>query len=168
MASPSIDNYTIGKGNLYTAPLGTTTWTHRGNCPRFEFEIAYDNDKEHISSMEGVGKVDLTIAGKQSASLTIDLDEITNSNLQLALAGGAGTGGADGDIGSTSGSTLKVRLVQTNDYGPTRELIFDSVLLRLNGASAFIGEDFQVLSLTGKVNFDGTRFGYWNDIAVSA
>lgn len=166
MASPSIDNYTIGKGNVYTSSDGVT-WTHRGNCKEFTFEISYDDDKEHISSMEGVGRVDLTIPGKQKATLSLVLDEMSTDNMKLALAGDTGTGGQDFDIGVNSGSTLWVKLTQTGDYGPTREFIFPSVLLRLDGAMSFIGEDFVEMTISGSVNYTSNRFGYWNDLVVS-
>lgn len=158
MASPDIDNYTIGKGNVYFSDDGST-WVHVGNVPRFEFEQSLET-LDHFSSMEGVKTRDLQIITGNTATLTIDIEEITNMNLQIALMTGTSK-----DIGSVTSVRKWVKLTQTQDYGPTREYIFPSVDFKPSGAIGFISEGIQTITLEGSVNVSLGRFGYWSDIA---
>lgn len=84
--SPNTDNYFIGKGIVYWQNDGETTWRDLGNVP--EFEVSLNIDKlDHFSSREGTRKKDKSVIREQGGTVRMVLEELTASNLAMALMG---------------------------------------------------------------------------------
>src|SRR5262252_8128449 len=82
---PSTLNYYIGKGNVYTAAVGSTSWAHIGNCPKFSLKPAQEFI-EHFSSMAPGAQVqDLVLLKTQALSVTINCDEMHAETIMLGL-----------------------------------------------------------------------------------
>lgn len=84
--SPNVDNYTLGKGNVYWMATGANTWRHVGNVPELELSLTVDK-LEHFSSMEGVNEKDRVVVRTKSGTSRAVLEELTPDNMALMLMG---------------------------------------------------------------------------------
>src|SRR4051794_20796152 len=118
-ASPSVNNYHIGKGIVSFKEKGGTDFVDLGNAPSFVYSPSVEK-LEHFSSREGVKTKDFTAITQVGATITFSLDEITGANLAFfALAEEDAT--TPGEI-SLSGLTKTefegdIMVVGTNDVG---------------------------------------------------
>jgi hypothetical protein len=147
-------------GSTGTFTDGTVVWTSvpwidLGNCPKFSFTPEIET-LEHFSSREGVKTRDKKVVISQKASLSLELDEITVENLELALLGDTtgATGSREVQIFANSQIDGQVKLVGSNSVGNTFTHRFKSVSVTPDAEVDFIGDDWAVLSLKMEVNLD--------------
>lgn len=163
--APSVNNYQIGKANVYFTPVGGAR-RHVGNVPSANFEIAPDK-LDHFSSMAGIKKKDFSAVLSVTGTLTLTLEEINADNLALALLGSdpAADNTTEGDgniafiIGAVESVSGRVEVIGSNDVGPKWTYDFPSVTFTPSNAVDFIGEDFSGLQIEGDVlatTIDGT------------
>jgi hypothetical protein len=153
-------------GSTGTFTDGTVTWTavpwnDLGNCSKFSFKPEVET-LEHFSSREGVKTRDKKVITSQKAGLSLELDEITVENLELALLGT--TTGATGSrvvtIYSNSQVDGQMKLVGTNAVGKLFTHKFGAVSIMPDAEIDFIGDDWATLGLTVEVNLDSAgKFG---------
>lgn len=163
--SPNVNNYYLGKGNVYVSETatepGTGDWRHVGNVPEFEFTPEIEN-LEHFSSMEGVRTKDRTIVLEKSGQLRMVLEEFTPENLAVALLG-TQEDNSDGDavieIFAENSKRLAVKFVGSNDVGPRYEAFFPGVDFIPSAAIGLINEEWGNMELTGDVVTVGGSFG---------
>jgi hypothetical protein len=113
-ASPSIQNYHIGKGIVSFKQDGAGTFLDLGNAPSFVWSPTIEK-KEHFSSREGVKTKDFTAITQTGATIKMTLDEINVENLAIFT------------LGEISGNTVSAfkkteiagifKVVGTNDIG---------------------------------------------------
>lgn len=153
-------------GSTGTFVDGTVTWTSvpwndLGNCPKFSFKPEVET-LEHFSSRAGVKTRDKKVVTSQKASLSVELDEITVENLEIALLGT--TTGATGSrvvtIFSNSQIDGQLKLVGANSVGRLFTHKFGAVSVMPDQEIDFIGDDWATLGLTVEVNLDSAgKFG---------
>lgn len=89
---PNTDDYNLGRGILYFAPLDTdgTPLGYRdlGNAPEFSISVETET-LEHQSSRAGLKVTDKEVLISQKVSLSLTLDEINFENLAALLSGTA-------------------------------------------------------------------------------
>lgn len=151
--SPNVNNYLIGKGNVYFTPEGGSR-RHMGNCPEFEIEMEVE-ELEHFSSMEGTRRKDLTVVLESSATITLTLEEFSKENIALMTLGTLGTDSEGNNVieAMTKNSTKGLlEFEATNDVGPKFNYLFPSVSFRPSGALNPISEEWATMELVGDIN----------------
>lgn len=154
--SPNVNNYLIGKGNVYFTPEGGVR-RHMGNCPEFEIEMEIE-ELEHFSSMAGTRTKDLTVVLERSATITLTLEEWSKENIALMVLGALDTDSEGNNVihamqtGATKGL---LEFEGTNDVGPKFNYYFPSVSFRPNGALNPISEEWGTMELIGDINVSG-------------
>jgi hypothetical protein len=163
LVSPNIGNYFIGKGIVSIKLLGESTFTDCGNVPVFEF-LAKVTNLDHYSSRTGVRVKDFTAVIEISASLTIQMEELTARNMGFALLG-LPTGGPSPvpdtiDILANPVIYGSVKLQGTNDIGPVWTVILPLVKLSPSKAISLIANTWGTVDLEGDVLFDQLSGGF--------
>lgn len=171
LTSPDTGNYAVLKGNVYFTPSGVGgTKRHMGNCTQFDFEPAV-NTLDHFSSMTGIKTKDFSEALEKSATLLLTLEEITLSNLQIALLGDTIAG--DPVTATSEGHGLmgfeilanalvngKVEIIGSNTVGPKYQIILPSVNFIPSKAISFMGDsNWASIELKGDVLAVNGSFG---------
>jgi hypothetical protein len=159
--SPSVQNYHIGKGIVSFKETGSPTFVDLGNAPSFVYTPNVEK-KEHFSSREGIKTKDFTAITQISATIKVQLDEITPENLAMFALGDLTTGGTiTGLTKAEFTGTLKV--VGTNDIGQHIGWEGDISFVP-SGDFSFItdSDDFSIIELEAEVQkaVDGS-FGTW-------
>ena len=160
--SPSVQNYHIGKGVVTFKETGSATFVDLGNAPSFVYTPNVEK-KEHFSSREGIKTKDFTAITSISATIKVQLDEITPENLAMFALGELSSDGTiTGLTKAEFTGTLKV--VGTNDIGQHVGWEGDISFVP-SGDFSFItdSDDFSVLELEAEVQKapDGS-FGVWS------
>jgi hypothetical protein len=118
-ASPSIQNYHIGKGIVSFKQDGASSFVDLGNAPSFVWSPKIEK-KEHFSSREGVKTKDFTAITQTGATIKMKLDEINGENLAIFTLGEVGTD-TDGNVTVQAFKKTEIagifRVVGTNDIG---------------------------------------------------
>jgi hypothetical protein len=118
-ASPSIQNYHIGKGIVSFKQDGAPDFVDLGNAPSFVWTPSIEK-KEHFSSREGVKTKDFTAVTQTGATIKVTLDEINGPNLAIFSLGELGTD-TDGNATVTAFKNTEIagiiKVVGTNDIG---------------------------------------------------
>jgi hypothetical protein len=118
-ASPSIQNYHIGKGVVSFKEDGAASFADLGNAPSFVWTPTVEK-KEHFSSREGVKVKDFSAITQIGATIKMTLDEINAENLSLFTLGEIGTD-TDGNVTVAAFKKTEIagifRVVGTNDIG---------------------------------------------------
>lgn len=160
MSSPNVQNYLIGKGNVYFTPQGGER-RHMGNCPTFEVELEI-TELEHFSSMEGVRTKDLTVVTEKGGTVRLVLEEFTPENLAVALLGDQSVN-TEGNIEIAVFSQNLIRgrleLIGSNEVGPKINWDFPSVAFRPDAAIAGISEEWGTLEVLGDIESVNGSFG---------
>lgn len=86
--SPSTDNYTISKAEIFLADYGSNAYRHVGNAPTCTLALNVET-LEHFSAMAGVREKDFEAVTQTGATLSLTLEEFTPENLARALLGAA-------------------------------------------------------------------------------
>src|SRR3954468_7658304 len=117
-ASPSIQNYHIGKAIVSFQEDGESTFLDLGNAPAFEWSPKVEK-KEHFSSREGVSVKDFTAITKVGATIKLTLDEINPDNIAIFALGVKETTGGTTKISAFKKTEIAgiIKVVGTNDIG---------------------------------------------------
>jgi len=149
--APNPLNYFLGRGNVYTSAVDTTSWLHIGNCPKFSVKATTEVIKHNFVTADGVAVPDAIEVKTKSLAVSIDADEMVAETLMLAL-------GAT-DIGSavyrvdTPLVFRAVMLAGTNTQGAPVQLFLPKVLFGLDTEAGFISQDLLSLPLTGEAMY---------------
>ncbi|MBR0876882.1 hypothetical protein JQ608_06660 [Bradyrhizobium liaoningense] len=162
-ASPSILNYTIGKGiaALKFIDSAESDFTPMGNCPAFEFTPDLET-LDHFSSMAGVKSKDRTVVISKSGTLKITAEEWTTRNMSIALLGDASvdsSGRTVIDIFSKNSIACEVKFTGTNEVGQKFEWHFLRVEFVPSSAISPISDEWGQLEVTGNVVAVAGKFG---------
>lgn len=118
-ASPSIQNYHIGKGIVSFKQDGAADFVDLGNAPSFVWTPTIEK-KEHFSSREGVKTKDFTAVTQTGATIKVTLDEINGPNLAIFSLGELGTD-TDGNATVSAFQNTEIagiiKVEGTNDIG---------------------------------------------------
>lgn len=159
-ASPSINNYHIGKGIVSFKETGAGSFVDLGNAPSFVYTPNVEK-KEHFSSREGIKTKDFTAVTQIGATIKVSLDEITTENLAIFALGEVSGNTIHGLSKSEFTGTIKVE--GTNDIGQQVDFVAD-VSFVPSGDFNFITDedDFTVIELEAEVQKDANGdFGVW-------
>ena len=85
-ASPSTDNYYVGKGKISFKAVGELVFRDIGNVSSLE-TAPNITTLEHFSSREGVKKKDKEVVTEKKMTVTMVMDEWTAENLSMMLLG---------------------------------------------------------------------------------
>jgi hypothetical protein len=149
-ASPSIQNYNIGKGIVSFKEDGAPAFVDLGNAPSFVWSPTVEK-KEHFSSREGVKTKDFTAITQIGATIKLTLDEINGPNLSIFTLGELGTD-TDGNITVAAFKKTEIagviQVVGTNDIGQKVDYT-GRISVNPTGDFSFItdGDDFSALQL---------------------
>lgn len=161
-ASPSTDNYQIGKGIVKIKNLtqGDTEYRDVGNVSAFELSAELET-LDHFSSRTGVKQKDKSITISQSASLRMVMDEITAENLALCFMGTVDENTAGNSVilcQTLSAVEVMVKFEGTNDVG--QQMNWNGkVSFKPSGTFNFISDEWNSLEVTGEVLSDQGALG---------
>jgi hypothetical protein len=150
--APNVGNYLISKGYIAIAK-----WTNGvigsyedvGNCPKFEMEPT-EETLPHFSSRNAVKEQDQEIVIQTGCNINFSLDEIAVENLRMFLkATQVGTRILYGNMNTNQ--LYAIKFYPTNDVGPSVTYEFWKVKITPNGALSLIGDEYTVMSFSGKV-----------------
>jgi hypothetical protein len=150
MATPSVNNYSLGKGIITFDRLvdGVPTGQrHLGNAPSCELQVEV-TELEHVSSMSGIEEVDLTVVTRLKGMIRFTLEEYDLENLALALYGDV----AGGILNAMSDTQVQgeLKFIGNTDVGPSFNLTAWKVSLKPTGGFPLISSDW------GAIPFEGT------------
>jgi hypothetical protein len=173
-ASPSVQNYHIGKGIVSFKRDGAPDFVDLGNAPTFEWAPTVEK-LEHFSAREGVKVKDFTAVTQTGATITMSLDEITGENLSIFTLGEVGVD-TNGDVTVAAFKSTEVggeiKVVGTNDIGQQVDYT-GRISVVPSGSFSFITseDEFSVLEIEAEVQKgDDGNFGIFTvrDANVSA
>jgi len=150
-ATPSVDNYMIGKGILSIAK-----WTNGvvgayadvGNCTKFEYEMT-EESKEHYASRTSTKELDAEVVIQTGYTVNFELDEISVENLRMFMkATLSGTRTLYANMNANQYYAL--RFVSDNPAGPDAKYDFWKAKITPNGAFSLIGDEFTTISFSGR------------------
>jgi hypothetical protein len=153
-ASPSIQNYHIGKGIVSFKEDGASTFLDLGNAPSFVWSPTIEK-KEHFSSREGVKVKDFTAITQTGATIKITLDEINGENLAIFALGTLGTD-TDGNVTVSAFKKTEIagiiKVEGTNDIGQHVDYT-GRISVNPTGDFNFItdADDFSILEIEAEV-----------------
>ncbi|TCN30342.1 hypothetical protein [Sinorhizobium americanum] len=152
-ASPSVDNYFIGKGVCFFTPTGGVE-RDLGNAPEVELTPAVEK-LDHFSSRTGTRTKDRSIVIEKSVTLRIVLEEITAENLAMLLM--------DQDITTATDGTKTLRILKDteitgafrfdgrNDVGNRIDINLPSVSFGPTGSFNPISDEWGQIEITAEV-----------------
>src|ERR1700704_3488690 len=115
--SPDVDNYFVGAGIVKWKGVLDVAYRDVGNVSEFAFTSNVTRLK-HYSSRHGTRFKDRDVVTQVDASVAIKMEEITASNLAMALLGDhAGSNPTMINILNTPDVEGAFRLIGTNDIG---------------------------------------------------
>lgn len=159
-ASPSIQNYHIGKGIVSFKEDGAADFLDLGNAPSFVWSPTIEK-KEHFSSREGVKVKDFTAITQTGATIKITLDEINGPNLALFTLGELSAPDVDGSVTVSAFKKTEIAgiiMVEgTNDIGQHVDFT-GRISINPTGDFNFItdADDFSKLEIEAEVQKDDT------------
>jgi len=151
MATPSTDNYTIGKGILsfdrWDVDGLPTGMRDLGNAPNFTLTLEVEQ-LDHYSSREQIKKKDLTVTLSAGVKVKFTLDEYDRENVAIALFGTV----AGPVINLLDSTTLRGHLMFVGNpaVGARYTVNLWRVSLKPTSEISFITEEW------GKIEFEGT------------
>ena len=151
MATPSTDNYTIGKGILsfdrWDDDGLPTGMRDLGNAPNFTITPEIEQ-LDHFSSREEIKKKDLTVTLTAGLKVKFTLDEYDRENLAIAIFGTV----AGGLITLLASTTLRghLKFIGNPAVGPKYTVNLWRVSLKPTSEITFISDEW------GKIDFEGT------------
>jgi hypothetical protein len=153
-ASPSIQNYHIGKGIVSFKEDGAPAFVDLGNAPSFVWTPTTEK-KEHFSSREGVKVKDFTAITQVGATVKMTLDEINGENLAIFALGVIGTD-TDGNVTVAAFKKIEIagiiKVEGTNDIGQHVDFT-GRISVTPSGDFSFItdADDFSTLEIEAEV-----------------
>jgi hypothetical protein len=159
-ASPSIQNYHIGKGIVSFKEDGAADFLDLGNAPSFVWSPTIEK-KEHFSSREGVKVKDFSAITQTGATIKFTLDEINAPNLAIFTLGELEAPDVDGSISIAAFKKNEVagliKVEGTNDIGQHVDYT-GRISINPTGDFSFItdADDFSTLQIEAEVQKDDT------------
>lgn len=168
LPSPSTENYTIGKGEVWFKQDGETEYRHMGNVAEVEFTPEVER-LDHFSSMAGIKTKDRSDVLERSATLRLLMDEWTPENLAIAFLGTVSNlvspaGGKKITIFSENAIKGAVRFVGTNSVGPKYQYDWHSVQFAPSGGVNLISDEYGQLEVEGECLVVAGEFGEINSL----
>jgi hypothetical protein len=165
LASPSVENYLYGKGELFFKKDGESNFVHLGNAPAFGINVALEKT-EHYSSMSGTKEKDLSKVIQKTATSSITLEEFSSSNLNIAFLGD-GVSATVQSAGNSDSVTVSVVDDEYIELGKMGVFITKLFHASVTDGPFSVGETVTggTSSATGEVAFVGS--GYLDVINVS-
>lgn len=147
--SPNVENYFIGKGQVYLNEVGGSEsgFTLVGNVPKFEFTPKPELLK-HYSSMAPTKTLDFMGVKSKEGEVSIEVEEFTPDNLIVALLGDLNSDGSIDIMGADS-IYRHVRLVGTNAIGARIQLDLFNVFFNADKAINLIDDNWGNVPLVG-------------------
>lgn len=162
-ASPSTNNYSVLKGIVTFDRDTLGSPRDLGNCPSFKLTPTVTK-LAHFTSRQGTKKKDKEIVTEQSVTLEMQLDEITDENLALALMGN----NVAGVFGLLSETLIEgtISFTGTNDEG---NLVSweGEVSITPSGSIDLISDDWAVITVSCEVLADAST-GEFGTMSVEA
>lgn len=129
-----------------------TVWTPVGSAQSFQ-TTPDPTVIEHKNKMGGLAVVDLTAMILFKMNFALKVDEWTEDNVMMALAGTQSTSGPI-NIGVTS-ITRQIKFEGANIYGPKWEIILPNCFIAAKESIDWLSEnDFGELPLSGSILYD--------------
>ena len=154
-ASPSTDNYFIGKAIISWQADSVGDFRDVGNVPECEFSMNV-NKLDHFSSRTGVRSKDKSVVIEKAATVRMVLEEITADNMALALGGTVYTD-SDGNksfgLMSDNAKEGTLKIVGTNEIGQKVSWIGE-VSFAPSGSFNPISEEWGSVEATGEILVD--------------
>src|SRR5687768_16142363 len=122
-ASPSTENYRIGKGVWSFMRDGESVYTDLGNSPESNLTLTIEK-LDHFSQRSGVRNKDKSIVLEKSGTVELQLDEWSEYNLGLALLATVNTDGSL-EIFAENAIEGALRFVSDTEVGPNFTLNLD-------------------------------------------
>ncbi len=180
MATPVINNYTVGRGEVHLAKFATGTQTplgfrYIGNNPAFGFSIS-STSLDHFNSDHGVGELDFSITTQTTRSGTFSTDNISLDNLALTFLGQSLVATATAAVGLTDtfvdvigGLTYQLGISAASPYGRRKVA---NVVVKVAASTKALGTDYTVDPTRGTVRVlpaseGGTIVSGIDDIVVT-
>ena len=152
VASPSVENYYIGKGICSFKPTAGS-WRDLGNVTEVSFTPNQET-LDHYSSRGGIREKDLTVALENAGECLFTMEEYSLENLGMAVMGDVQTapsGYSYIDIFSTTQITGEFKFTGTNDVGPKLQLHLLRVDIFPSNELQLISEEFASIQITAQV-----------------
>lgn len=169
--SPNVENYFVGAGILKWRDKAEINYRDVGNVSKFEFTSNVTRLK-HYSSRTGTRFKDRDVVTQLDATVALSMEELTASNLALALLGDITPGSPTMiDILTRSNIEGAFRLIGTNDVGAKVQIDLPSCLITPSGAIGLInagtwGEIQMVAEVNGNINTGSFGRLAWNTDGV--
>lgn len=160
-ASPSTDNYSIGKGGVKFTPDGGAERS-LGNCPSFKLTPALTK-LDHFSSQVGTRVKDKSVVTEKAVTLDMTLDEITDLNLALVFMGTSVAGVFQ--LLSLAAIEGVVEFTGTNEVGSLVHWIGNVSFIPKEGFD-LISDGWEVITIQGEVLADSN--GEFGQMTVTA
>jgi hypothetical protein len=163
-ASPSTDNYYVGKGKISFKATGAGTFRDVGNVTELETTPNLTT-LEHFSSREGVKKKDKEVVTEKKLTVRMVMDEWTADNLSMALLGDVTTD-VDGnkviDIYSRNSFEGELKYEGTNEVGPQMDIHLLKVAFKPGKSLSPISDEWGNIEVEGEALADNLgKFGTW-------
>lgn len=161
------NDYRIGRGTLYAAPLDAVTgrpheYRDLGNVSDFVLTLSTDK-QEHSSSRSGLKVVDKSVVINQKLTLKITLDELNFDNLALFFSGSTSATVANASAITSQAHSFygKGRWYDVMDASGNRA--YDCATITV--ATMTLGTDFTVDLKMGRIFVLSTSAGAWGSSA---
>jgi len=163
-ASPSTDNYYVGKGKISFKADGAGAFRDVGNVTELETTPNLTT-LEHFSSREGVKKKDKEVVTEKKLTVRMVMDEWTADNLAMALLGDVSTD-VDGnkviDIYSRNSFEGELKYEGTNEVGPQMDIHLLKVAFKPGKSLNPISDEWGNIEIEGEALADDLgKFGTW-------
>lgn len=153
--APSVDNYLISKGYIQIAKWNggvVGAYADVGNCTKFDMQPT-EETLPHFSSRNAVREQDQEVVVQTGCDINFSLDEVAVENLRMFLkASQSGTRILYGNMNTNQ--LYAIKFIPTNEIGPSVTYEFWKVKVTPNGALSLIGDEYTVMSFSGKVMSD--------------
>jgi len=149
----SVDNYAIGKGVLYVAewsgstPPSESAYIDIGNCPKLDIEPKVEK-LPHYSSRSEFKQKDLDPTIQTECTITFDLDEVSDYNLNMFMLG-TRSGSTIQGLRDTS-NTYAIKFVANNPVGKNRTYRFWKCSITPASALPLITDEYEIMSYTAE------------------
>jgi hypothetical protein len=151
--SPNVANYQVSKGIVSFMKEGTSVFRDLGNVEKMALTPKLTT-VDHWSSRSGVKKKDLVIVLEKTATVKIDMDEITADNIALMVLGTVDNSAAGGptveifDVNSVNGW---LRFIGTNDVGARVTMDLYNVAFNPSGDFTLISDSWNTMQAVAEV-----------------
>jgi len=149
--SPSINNYTIGKGILYIAKWAGSApgaYADVGNASNIDYQVT-EQTLPHYSSRTGMREKDQETVVEVGYNLSFILDEQSVENMRMFIK--ASMSGTRVLYANQNVNQLyALKFISDNPVGPNKKVEFWKCKLTPNGRFSLISQEYTTLSFSGE------------------